>query len=139
MKYAAIAALIAVASAADCPKTTKTTFYTDSKCTKVDEDKDAVEATDAQKEMMKKGGCIKSGTGSVKLECDAKGINMTVYTASTKCEKPTGDDAVTPKVDSVKYTECKKMAVGDKYYSFAGAAALKAAAIALVAIAGSQF
>jgi hypothetical protein len=137
MKYAAIAALIAVASAADCPKTTKMTFYTDSKCKNVDDDNEAKVATDAEKALLEKGGCIKADANSVKVECDAEGITYTVYTASTKCEKPTGEDAVTPTVDSVKYTECKK--AGDMYYSFTGAAALKAAAIALVAIAGSQF
>ena len=38
MKFAAYAALVAVASAMDpCPKTIHATFYFDDKCTKVDE------------------------------------------------------------------------------------------------------
>ena len=137
MKYAAIAALVAVVSAAEskCPKTTKTTFYTDKKCTIVDDDNEAKVATDAEKKMLEKGGCIKQGADSVKLECDAEGITATVYAGSTECKKAT--DAETPKVHAMKYTDCKK--AGDMYYSFTGAAALKAAAIALVAIAGSQF
>jgi len=91
MKYAAIAALIAVVSAADCPETFKMTFYTDDKCKTKDEDVDAVEADSEAKADLKKGGCIKKEANSVKLECDAEGITGTMYTGSTECKAVDGE------------------------------------------------
>lgn len=60
MKYAAIAALIAVVSAADvvdCPKETKVTTYTDDKCKTVDPDTDVAEATTEQKKFLEEAKC----------------------------------------------------------------------------------
>ena len=139
MKYAAIAALIAVVSATDCPETFKLEYLSDKECTTKDADVDAVEPTADEKKWLKKGGCNKSGENSVKVECDAEGITGTVYTASTECKAVDGE--AKPAKKELKYTACKKTEEGGHttYVKLTGAAALKAAAIALVAIAGSQF
>ena len=139
MKYAAIAALIAVVSAADCPETYKLEYFSDKKCETKDKDVDAVEATAEHKKWLKKGGCIKKGADSVKMECDAKGITMTAYTASTECKAV--EDGTEPKPTKFEYSSCKSTEEEghNVYVKLTGAAALKAAAIALVAIAGSQF
>ena len=139
MKYAAIAALIAVVSATDCPENIKMEYFTDKECKTEDEDNDTMEADATLKANLKKGGCVKKGDNSVKMECDAKGVTTTVYMASTECKK-VGDGA-DPEPTKYKYTACKKVTVNDHttYLKLTGAAALKAAAIALVAIAGSQF
>ena len=101
MKYAAIAALIAVVSAkapaSNCLKGMKTTFYTDKKCETVDEDKAAVEATDKELEAFD-GTCKKVGEGSSKVKCTDEGIETTVYeTADCK-----GDGVAV----TVKWTHC---------------------------------
>jgi len=60
MKYAAIAALIAVVSAADvvdCPKEAKVTTYTDDKCKTVDPDTEVVKATTEQKKLLEEAKC----------------------------------------------------------------------------------
>ena len=66
------------------------------------------------------------------MTCDAKaGVVMKAWT-DAKCE---GDAMYEVKA---KWGECTKAEEG-KYVKFTGAAALKAAAVALVAFAGSQF
>lgn len=139
MKYAAIAALIAVVSATDCPETFKLEYFSDKECKTKDKDVDTVEANAEQKKDLKKGGCIKKDTNSVKVECDAEGVTGTMYTGSTECKAV--EDGTAPKKMEFKYTACKKTEEGGHtvYLKLTGAAALKAAAIALVAIAGSQF
>jgi hypothetical protein len=138
MKYAAIAALVAVASAADdykngCKKGMTTTFFTDDKCKTVDPDTAAVVADDSEMKAFTDACTKLTDKSSTKMKCDAKGITTTVYT--TKDCAGDGADVV------VKWTNCYTTGTGDakKYYQLTGAAALKAAAIALVAIAGSQF
>ncbi len=139
MKYAAIAALIAVVSAEDeykngCKPGMTMTYFTDKECTTVDSDKDAVVTKDS--ELKKADVACMSATGattSTKMKCDAKGITTNVY----KTKDCTGDSTDV----TVKWTNCYSSGTGDDktYYQLTGAAALKAAAIALVAIAGSQF
>ena len=139
MKYAAIAALIAVVSAAaednGCKKGMKTTFYTDKKCTTVDADTEAVEFTkDQMKASAFDGKCNKANGSSTKVKCTSEGIETSVYKDVEDCS---GEGVAV----AVKWTNCYSSGTGDdkKYFQLTGAAALKAAAIALVAIAGSQF
>ena len=82
MKYAAIAALIAVVSAktpaSNCLKGMKTTFYTDEKCKTVDEDTAAVEVTSKELEAYD-GTCKTVGKKSSKVKCTAEGMENWVY------------------------------------------------------------
>lgn len=66
------------------------------------------------------------------MTCDAKaGVVMKAWT-DAKCEGKTMFEV------TAKWGECTKVK-DDQYVKFTGAAALKAAAVALVAFAGSQF
>ena len=78
------------------------------------------------------------------MTCTAEGITAKAYIGVEDCKVVKDESAGTEtKVieETTKYETCKKTTVGDKtlYVQLTGAAALKAAAIALVAIAGSQF
>lgn len=64
------------------------------------------------------------------MTCDADGVTMKSWAA--ECDKGDVESEFTAKWD-----KCSK--VGDAWVKVTGAAALKAAAIAMVAFAGSQF
>ena len=81
--------------------------------------------------------------GSAIVTCTAEGITVKAYVGVEDCKVVKDSEGVETKVieETTKYETCKKIGSGEskKYIQLTGAAALKAAAIALVAIAGSQF
>jgi len=93
---------------------------------------EAAAAVKAQQNVVKSAeGKVDAHTYAYKMTCDAKaGVNIQIWDGD-KCE---GD--VQDKYEA-KWGVCTKF--GDDYYKITGASALQAAAVAVIAFAGSQF
>lgn len=93
---------------------------------------DADAAVTAQKNVVKSAdGKVDAHTYAIKMTCDATaGVHIQIWDGE-KCEGDVQDEY------KAKWGKCTKF--GDDYYKITGASALQAAAVAVIAFAGSQF
>ena len=143
---AALAAFIACASAADAAPTCtigKVEAFTDDKCTKAPTEKAVKDAVPAAEKKFKEGvaakdlkACTAAGDQFVKLTCDGAGFGGKFFT-DDKCTKAVAAPTDVQKKSFVAWGSCLKS--GDLYLKVAGAAYIKAAAVAAVAVAASLY
>ena len=134
MKYATIAALVAVASAKDfdsgCKGGMKFEMFKDEKCAEAAEGSKTM--TQEEIDTYEKGGeCAKMGQGSFKASCVAEGLKYEMF-ADAECKKSAASK-------TLAWGECEKAPVGPDSLKLTNAVALKTAAVAMVAFAASQF
>jgi len=93
---------------------------------------EASAAVKAQKNVVTSAeGKVDAHTFSYKMTCDAKtGVKVQVWDG-VECKNDVQDEF------AAKWGACTKF--GDEYYKITGASALQAAAVAVIAFAGSQF
>lgn len=93
---------------------------------------DAKAAVTAQQNVVTSAeGKVDAHTYAIKMTCDAKaGVHVQIWDGD-KCDGDVQDEY------KAQWGKCTKF--GDDYYKITGAAALQAAAVAVIAFAGSQF
>ena len=141
MKYAAIAALLAVAKAEDpapapaAPAcTVKVAVFTDEACATAKEGDNAALATEWN-DKVKSDACTAAGDEFVKNTCDGTGLTTATFTddACTAAKK-VDDKAV---ASTTAWGACTK--AGEVYIQVTGAKALMVGVAATLAIVGAQF
>ena len=140
MKYAVIAALLAVAKAEDPAPTpapactVKVAVFTDEACATAKEGDNSAVAT-AWNDKVKSDACTAAGDAFVKNTCDGTGLTSAMFT-DDQCAtaKKDGDAAVST---TWAWGACTK--VGDDYLQLTGAKALMVGVAATLAIVGAQF
>ena len=140
MKYAAIAALLAVAKAEDPAPTpapactVKVAVFTDEACTTA-KDGDNTAVTTEWNDKVKSDACTAAGDEFVKNTCDGTGLTVAMFTDDAcATAKKDGETVVST---TTAWGACTK--AGEVYLQLTGAKALMAGVAATLAIVGAQF
>ena len=138
MKYAAIAALLAVAKAEDAAPapacTVKVGVFTDEACATPKEGDNSAVGT-AWNEKVKSAECTAAGDDFVKNTCDGAGLTSAMFTDDGCATAKKADDKAVS--TTWAWGACTK--VGDDYLQLTGAKALMVGVAATLAIVGAQF
>ena len=139
MKYAAIAALLAVAKAEEAAPaapacTVKVGVFTDEACATPKEGDNSAVGTEWNNKV-KSAECTAAGADFVKSTCDGAGLTSALFTDDAcATAKKDGETAVST---TWAWGACTK--VGEDYIQLTGAKALMVGVAASLAIVGAQF